>query len=396
MKIAFIVQRYGEEVMGGSELHCRQIAERLAEAGHRCAVFTTTAKSYITWKNEYDEGKSELNGVLVRRFSVDRERDMEAFNRYSDWIFHNPHQPEDEIDWLEKQGPVCPSLVQALSREESDFDVLVFFTYLYYTTYWGLKNVKGKRVLVPTAHDEPPLHLDLMKEVFSRPLAFMFNTTAEKEMLSRLFSFEGKYQEVVGVGVDIPRLDSPLFFREKYGIFSPFVLYAGRIEPGKGCRELLEYFERYVQRRRDLLLVLIGKKLMDLPDHPQIRYLGFVPSEDKSEAMAEALVTVHPSHFESLCMAALESLSVKTPILVQESTLPLKQHILSGKCGLYYSGSEDFTAALDLFQKDPKMRENMGKNGMDYVEKEYSWPVVLDKYEKLFSFLMQQEKSYYR
>ena len=389
MKIAFVVQRYGKEVMGGSELHCRQIAEKLVGAGYNCTVYTTTAKDYITWKNEYPPGETVYNGVVIRRFLVERERDIESFNKYSDWIFFNSHTHEDELNWLDQQGPFCPSLLEVLEKEEKEHDFFVFFTYLYYNTYWGLQRIKGEKTLVPTAHDEPALRLNIMEEVFTLPQAFMFNTESERDMLSRLFSFEGKYQDIVGVGVDIPGRLDPSFFRQKFGIFSPFILYAGRIEPGKGCQELIDYFLRYNRKRPDLALVLIGKLLMELPIHPRIKCLGFVSPEDKNAAMAAAETAIHPSHFESLCMAALESMAVRTPILVQGQTDPLKQHCLKGKGGLYYSNYEEFEAALDLLLRDSRLRQAMGENGLEYVRSNYTWPRIIEKYIKLFDYLRQ-------
>ncbi len=388
MKLAFVVQRYGKEVMGGSELHCRQIAEKMVESGHDCTVYTTTAKDYITWENEYSPGEYILNGVHIKRFSVARERDIKSFNEYSDWIFFNDHTKDDEWEWMEKQGPSSPELLDALEKQETEHDLFIFFTYLYYNTYWGLKRIKGKKVLVPTAHDEPALHLGIMKEVFAAPDAFMFNTESEKEMLSRLFSFAGKYQEIVGVGVEISEEpDTHAFFR-RHGITHPYVLYAGRIEPGKGCTELIEYFLNYNRKNPQLKLVLIGKLLMELPDHPAIRCLGFVSPEDKNAAMRGALTTIHPSHFESLCMAALESLALRTPIFVQERTEPLRRHAVSGKAGLYYPNYQGFAAGLVLLIKDDKLRKVMGRNGLDYVRKNYSWPKVVDKYEKMFDHIL--------
>lgn len=373
--------------MGGSELHCRQIAEVLAESGFDCTVYTTTAKDYITWKNEYSPGETVLNGVLVKRYRVDKERNITAFNKYSDWIFANEHTYEDEVEWMEQQGPVCPSLLVALEKEEDKHDVFVFFTYLYYNTSWGLQRVRKPRALVSTAHDEPALYLDMMKQVFTLPDAFMFNTEAEQNMLARVFPFENKYQDIVGVGVEIPENVQGSLFSQRHGIFPPFILYAGRIEPGKGCQELIDFFMRYNQKNPELTLVLIGKLLMDIPKHSKIKYLGFLSPEDKNAAMAAALATIHPSHLESLCMAALESMAVKTPILVQEQTEPLKQHCLKGGSGLFYSNFGEFEEALDLFFIDSRLRERMGENGLKYVRDNYSWPKIVEKYKRLFAFL---------
>jgi glycosyltransferase involved in cell wall biosynthesis len=387
MKIAFVVQRYGPEVMGGSELHCRLIAERVAAAGHSVSVYTTCAKDYTTWENAYPSGTETLNGVAVRRFAVAGPRDMASFNEYSDWIFFNEHTDKDELEWLDRQGPVTPDLLEALDKEEGNHDAFIFFTYLYYTTYWGMKRIKGRKTLVPTAHDEPALRLSVMRDVFAAPAAFMFNTGAERAMLGRHFSFEGKYQEIAGVGVDIPEPPDTAAYRREHGLEGPFILYAGRIEPGKGCQELMNYFLEFLPRRPDLKLVLIGNLLMTLPAHPNLLYLGFVPTHIKNAAMAAAAVTVHPSHLESLCMAAQESLAVRTPILVQEAAEPLKEHCLRGQCGLYYSNSREFAAALDLLLRDPRLRKALGENGFAYVRKNYSWPEILGKYERLFRFL---------
>ncbi|MBD3414730.1 MAG: glycosyltransferase [Candidatus Aminicenantes bacterium] len=387
MNIAFVVQRYGTEVMGGSEFHCRQIAEHLAQKGFNCTVFTTTAKDYIRWGNEYDPGCTELNQVTVKRFKVHKEREIQKFNQYSDWIFSHDHSLEQEIQWMERQGPFCPDLVKALETEEHGFDVLIFFTYLYYNTYWGLKRTTKPKILVPTAHNEPPLHLDIMKEVFERPDAFIFNTESEKRMLSQYFGFKGKYGDVVGVGIDVPESTDARAFLDKYDLSQPFLLYAGRIEKGKGCQDLFNYFETLSIQKPELDLVLMGKQLMELPDHGNIRYIGFVPLEDKNAAMQAAALSIHPSYLESLCMAALESLAAGTPILVQEQTEPLKDHCLKSNAGLWYSEYHDFQAAVSLLLDDRKLRRIMGKKGRSYVKEHYSWDQVLGKYKKAFKFL---------
>ncbi|HEX9188195.1 MAG TPA: glycosyltransferase family 1 protein, partial [Vicinamibacteria bacterium] len=124
MRVAFVVQRYGTEVVGGAELHCRWVAEHVA-ARHEVEVLTTTATDYLTWTNVLPEGVTRVNGVEVRRFPVVRERREDVFFPVANKVCFFEHTDEEERRWLEEHGPVVPALVDHLRRHERDYDAIV-------------------------------------------------------------------------------------------------------------------------------------------------------------------------------------------------------------------------------------------------------------------------------
>jgi glycosyltransferase involved in cell wall biosynthesis len=420
MRLAFIVQRYGAEVLGGSEHLCRLVAERMASAQHDVDVLTTCARDYVTWKNDYPEGSDRVRGVTVRRFANDRTRDIEAFNRYSEWIDNNPHSRADEMEWLKQQGPWCPGLVEFLRRHHQQYDVLIFFTYLYAPTVLGLEIAPHRSVLVSTAHDEPAIRLGIFKEVFSRPAALCYLTDSERQFVHRQFRERPLLEEVVGVGIDLPQ-DQPYprmaeddesagtaaddgsvpghpafafashvtargaVFRRRHRLYGPLALYGGRIDPGKGCEELIHYFSEYVKEGGDATLALMGVKLMSLPDDPSVRFAGLLSDRERFQALEAATVVICPSPYESLSLLALEALSVGTPILVNARSAVLVEHCVKSNGGLYYSDRDEFVECLKRLVSDEPLRAAMGQNGQEYIKRGYRWDIVLAKYERLFS-----------
>jgi glycosyltransferase involved in cell wall biosynthesis len=427
VKIAFIIQRYGAEVLGGSEQLCRLLAERLA-AHHDVEVLTTCARDYVTWKNEYPEGVDRVRGVTVRRFASAATRDIESFNRYSEWIFNNPHSRADELEWLKQQGPWCPALLEHLQRQQNQFDVLVFFTYLYAPTALGLDIVPSRSVLISTAHDEPAIRLGIFKDVFSKPAALCYLTQSECRFVQEEFRDRPLLEEVTGVGIDIPRnnpyprmptpteaaegsddaragaeeagaleedvpsrdypshlLTRGVVFRRRHRLYGPMALYGGRIDPGKGCEELLEYFSAYVASGGEATLTLMGVKLMSLPEEPYVRFAGLLSDRERLEALEAATVVVCPSPYESLSLLALESLAVGTPILANTRSAVLVEHCVRSNGGLYYADGDEFVECLTLLIRDAKLRAALGRNGRDYIRQNFRLDIVLGKYERIFA-----------
>jgi glycosyltransferase involved in cell wall biosynthesis len=427
VKLAFVIQRYGAEVLGGSEHLCRLVAERLA-ASHDVDVLTTCARDYITWSNEYPEGADRIRGVTVRRFASARTRDIEAFNKYSEWIYNNAHSRSDEMDWLKQQGPWCPALIEYLRRHQHQYDVLIFFTYLYATTVLGLEVAPSRSILVSTAHDEPAIRLDIFKQVFSSPAALCYLTESERRFVHEQFPDRPLLEEVIGVGVDLPQsnpyprmpsmppeeteesvtandgdtsvtpdedsatrgfpshlLSRGSVFRRRHRLYGPIALYGGRIDPGKGCEELIQYFSEYVNEGGDATLALMGVKLMSLPEEPFIRFAGLLSDRERLQALEAATVVACPSPHESLSLLALEALSVGTPILANARSAVLVEHCVRSNGGLYYGDRDEFVECLKLLIGDDRLRAAMGRNGREYVRRNYRWDVVLGKYERIFA-----------
>lgn len=384
-KIAVVVQRYGLEVNGGAELYARQIAEKLKDK-YYIEVITTCAIDYVTWKNEYMEGYEYINGILVRRFKVDKQRNNKRFNELCSRIIPSPEKntKKDEEEWMIEQGPTSSKLIEFLKGNHEQYDRIMFMTYLYYTTYFGLQIAPEKSILVSMAHDEPPIYLNIFKEIFHLPKYIFYLTDEEMKFVNKKFNNSYIDSEVLGVGIDIPQGISAERFRTKYNITEKFILYIGRIDESKGCRELFEYFRRYKNSvSNNIKLVLMGKEVIDVPKDDNIISLGFVTDEDKFDGINACELLVNPSKFESLSMVVLESMKLGKPVLVNGECEVLKGHCIKSNAGLYYENYCEFEESINFFINNTIVYNGMKSNCKKYIEERYSWDKVTKKLYKV-------------
>ena len=394
-RVALVVQRYGLEVNGGAELLCRMIAERLAHR-HDIEVLTTCAIDYLTWENEYPPGLSDLNGVAVRRFAVRHSRDVRKFSQYTAWLFKHPHTAAEERRWVDLQGPDPTALANYVEAYGAGYDVFIFFTYLYATTQMVLPRVRDRALLVPTAHDEPPIYLGIYDELFRSPRRLLMSTPEELDFVERRFCLDASASEIVGVGVDPwdePAEDEVWSGIRRNAAGAPMVTYIGRIDESKGCAEMIEYFRRYCNDRpaSRTVLLLIGTPAMPVPPHPAILTAGFVSEQTKRNALRDSRVIVAPSLYESLSLVALEAWMARKPLLANGRCAVLRGQCSRSNGGLWYSDYEEFRACLDVLLENDALSSTLGSQGHAYTVANYGWPRVEQRYDQLIEMIASGE-----
>jgi glycosyltransferase involved in cell wall biosynthesis len=390
-----VVHRFGADIAGGSEGHCRLIAEHLA-ARHDVTILTTCAKDHITWRNHYPAGETLVPAVApkpgsgdegtgslrVIRFPVARERNMRRFMDLSDLIAADRATLDEQEEWFRENGPDAPALLEHLRQHGGGYDRVLFWAYRYAGSYFGLPLVADRAVLVPTAEDDPLIHADVLAAFFARPKGFLF-LTPEEETLVAPQAPAGRPSAIIGSGLDRPPdvIDTAPLAPLRLG--DPFVLYLGRIDPNKGCAVLLRHFTRYAAANSGVQLVMAGPASMPIPDHPRIRALGFVDEPTREALLHAARALIMPSPYESLSMVLLEAWNHGLPALVNARCKVLRGQVERADGGLYYGNAVEFGAGLDYLLGHPDVARQLGSQGLRYVDREYRWPVVVDKIEAL-------------
>lgn len=418
MRFAFVTPRYGADIAAGPEHACRLLAEHLSER-HDVDVLTTCGRDPLTWENQYSEGADRVRGVLVRRFGINQAHDRAAFRQLSARLVAEPHSRADEQEWVRRLGPSSPALLDYLKRQYRAYDALVFFSLYHPTTVLGLAVAPERSIVFPYLHLDPRLRFGLWPDLVASARAVGYLSAVEQALAHQFLRIAPPHEETVGIGIETPvqhsyprhqqdpademsepddaesapATDTPasadylmsrgVLFRRRHRLYGRFVLHGGRIEPDNGCEEMLEYFDSYAAADGEVALVLMGVKLMKVPEQPYLRLPGVLPDRERMLAYEAADVTLAPEPDDLLATTVLESLAVGTPVLVNARNASAVDHCRRANAGLYYGSRDEFTEALRLMMGDPRLRERLGENGRRYIRQHHRWDAVLGRFERL-------------
>lgn len=376
-RIAVVVQRCHADIAGGSEALAWHYAQ-LLQTRYAVDILTSCALDYRSWDNALPPGEEQRSGIRILRFASAWPRGS-WFNELHRRLLRD-HAREVERDgaaalswraplaeqFIRAQGPWCPGLIAHLHDHHADYAAVLFCTYLYPTTYFGLEAVpQAKRVLVPTLHDEPPAYLPAYAQVAQHVPRLIWLTEAERRLGARLWQL----QRGSVVGMAVATAASPAERRER-----PYLLYCGRIDESKGCRELLAAF-RLLRRQRgnEVELVLTGADHLGVRDGDGVSYLGFVNEARKFALMAGASAFVMPSRWESFSIVTLEALAQGAPVIANGRCEVLADHVAGSAAGWTAVDMPDLARCMQsALALAPPQREDYARRGRRYVAQHYA------------------------
>lgn len=402
-KIAFVVIRYGKDINGGAEQHCRMLAEHLS-GQYDTEVLTTCVRNYRTGGNEFPEGTETINGVLVRRFAADitdteveraYTRKAKPARRTRQFLFRacllplisrlmpiwKPGLVKDEE--AQKHSRFYSSGMVDYIRENKDrYKAFIAFT-VDYAPFWCTAMEAGeKAIAIPTLHNAKISFRPSLTEAFSRYRYTAFNTPAEKKLADRIFGKAIGASGIIGCGIEADRPAPWDDVKAKYCLPDRYILYLGRVDNSK-TGKILSFWSAYRKTagKEALPLVLAGG-IYDSPgDLEGIICTGYVDDSEKRSILQHASLFINPSYYESLSLVVLEALNDRVPVLVNGRCAVLKEHCIRSRGGLeYYMDRKDFIRKVSYLTSSEANRSVMADKGKEYYEANYSWETVVRKF----------------
>lgn len=413
-RIAFVVIRYGEEINGGVECHCRMLAERLIN-DYIVEVLTTCVCNTNTGENEMPEGEDFCNGVLVRRFRTapvernNHERHLKAeksarklrrllyrwrllryiANIHPIWSY----KYEDELRAFQSYPFYSPDMNRYIKDNKDAYIAFIPLNLAEPTTYFTSIEVQEKTILIPTLHDQNVFFKALQTRVMTNVAYIGFNTEAEQKLAERIFGKKMSSHGIISVGIEKVEPASWEIVQEKFRLPEKYLLYMGRITASK-TGDIFHYFKSYKEQfpESSLQLVLMGggDKVEQKRNNPDTIYTGFVSEEVKTAILQHACIVVNPSKYESLSLMLLEAMNQGIPVLVNGLCDVLKEHcIKSNGAALYYTNEKDFVLNLHKLEVSEGVRKEIGQKAIKYVQRNYDWTVILERLKTVIETIVK-------
>lgn len=407
-KIALVTIRYGKDINGGAEYHCRMLAERLVD-DYDVEVLTTCIRNYKTGINEFPECAEVVNGVLVRRFKAEpispekhklyskKEKPARKWRRF---LFRMgvlgylatmfpiwKCRREVELKAFQSYPFYSPNMWQFIRNNKDKYKVFIPVNMSESTTFFTAIEVPEKTILIPTMHNQGIFFKAIQTEVMTKVAYIGFNVEAEQKLAEKVFGKHMSPHGIISAGIEEPELALWEETQRKYKLPEDYLLYIGRVAPDK-MGKIFDYFVSYKKKypHSPLQLVLVGGiNFAQLPfERQDVLYTGFVSDEEKMIILQHAKIVINPSKFESLSLILLEAMSQGKPMIVNGKCDVLKEHCVnSDYAALYYTGKRDFIAKLYKLDVSESLRLAMGKKATEYVRKNYDWSVILKRLKNI-------------
>ena len=400
--IAFVVVRYGLNINGGAEYHCRMLAERLTN-DYNVEVLTTCVDNYRTGENLEFKEKEIINKVIVRRFKTNPTHpELENFYKkkakpayklrrflykchflaIASYFFPIWHFKEkEELEALGSQVFHSPALFNFIKENKDNYKAIIPITIDYSHVYYTTLCAPEKTIVIPTMHYHKTAFRSTLTQVFTKAAYIAFNTTAEQKLARKIFGMHMAPHSIVSVGIELSAPSDWAVTQEKYNLPDEYMLYVGRVDQGK-LNNVYTYFLNYkkVYPNSDLKFVLVGKQYSDPFNHPDIIYTNFVEEQEKISIIQHAKIVINPSLYESLSLILLEAMALKKAMLVNGNCNVLKEHChKSNNAALYYTNEKSFIDKLHMLDSSTNLRLEMGEKGYSYVNSNYDWNIIMNK-----------------